>query len=103
MQGILPAWEIHVPENGVSALFEWPVETSLKLVKNWLRKEKVEDPVDLINGACKPLAYHLNSKMSQNHRTIGLGRQYKVIKDRLEELDPQVTANVIFGKYIYQA
>ena len=37
--------------------------------------------------------------MSQN-QTIGLRKQYEVIKDQLEELDPQVAANVIFGEYI---
>ena len=86
LQIILFAWEIHIPENSVSALSEWPAERSLKIVKNWLKNEKVEDYVDLINGACcEPLAYHLSSKMSQNHWSIGFGKEYKVIKDQLEE------------------
>ena len=38
--------------------------------------------------------------MSQNHWIIGLRKQFREIKDELEELDPQVAANVIFGEYI---
>jgi len=39
--------------------------------------------------------------MSHNHWIIGLREQLKEIKDQqLEELDPQVAANMIFGEYI---
>ena len=100
LQEILPAWEIHIPESGVSALSEWPKnKKSRNSVKQWLQEKNFRNPDDLIDGACEPLAYHLSSKMSQN-QTIGLRKQYEVIKDQLEELDPQVTANVIFGEYI---
>ena len=100
LQEILPAWEIHIPESGVSALSEWPKnKKSRNSVKQWLQEQNFGNPDDLIDGACEPLAYHLSSKMSQN-QTIGLRKQYEVIKDQLEELDPQVAANVIFGEYI---
>ena len=39
LQGILPAWKIHVPENGVSALSEWPAEKSLNR-KELVKKRK---------------------------------------------------------------
>ena len=101
LQEILPAWEIHIPETGVSALSEWPKNgKSRNSVKQWLQEQNHENPDDLIDGACEPLAYHLSSKMSQNHWIIGLRKQYKEIKDQLEVLDPQVAANVIFGEYI---
>ena len=100
LQEILPAWEIHIPESGVSALSEWPKNGKCRnSVKQWLQEQNFGNPDDLIDGACEPLAYHLSSKMSQN-QTIGLRKQYEVIKDQLEELDPQVAANVIFGEYI---
>ena len=101
LQEILPSWEIHIPESGVSALSEWPKNGKCRnSVKQWLQDQNHGNPDDLIDGACEPLAYHLSSKMSQNHWIIGLRKQYKEIKDQLEELDPQVAANVIFGEYI---
>ena len=95
-------WEIHIPESGVSALSEWPKnKKSRNSVKQWLQEQNHGNPDDLIDGACEPLAYHLSSKMSQNHWIIGLRNQYREIKDQLEELDPQqVAANVIFGEYV---
>ena len=97
---ILPSWEIHIQESGVSALSEWPKNGKCRnSVKQWLQDQNYGNPDDLIDGACEPLAYHLSSKMSQN-QTIGLRKQYEVIKDQLEELDPQVAANGIFGEYI---
>jgi hypothetical protein len=54
----------------------------------------------LIDGACEPLAYHLNSKMSQNHWIIGLRKQFDEVKHQLEELKPQIAANMIFEEYI---
>ena len=101
LQEILPAWLIHIPETGVSALSEWPKNgKSRNSVKQWLQEQNHGNPDDLIDGACEPLAYHLSSKMSQNHWIIGLRKQFREIKDELEELDPQVAANVIFGEYI---
>jgi hypothetical protein len=76
------------------------IKKSRNSVKQWLQEQNFGNPDDLIDGACEPLAYHLSSKMSQNQTTIGLRKQYEVIKDQLEELDPQVAANVIFGEYI---
>ena len=58
-------------------------------------------PDDLIDCACEPLVYHLSSKTAQNIWAICyLRRQYDSTKDQLEKLDPQVTANAIFGEYI---
>jgi hypothetical protein len=99
MQEILPLWEIHIPESGVSALSEWPKNGNPRnSVKQWLQEQNHGNPDDLIDGACEPLAYHRSSKISQNRWIHGLGKQYEVVKDQLEELDPQVAANVIFGE-----
>ena len=102
LQDILPVWEIHIPESGVSALSEWPKNGKCRnSVKQWLQDQNYGNPDDLIDGACEPLAYHLSSKMSQQFWAIcDLRRQYEVAKDQLEKLDPQVAANVIFGEYI---
>ena len=103
LQEILPLREIHIPESRVSALSEWPKNgKSWNSVKQWLQVQNHGNPGNLIDGACEPLVYHLSSEMSQNHWIIGLRKQYKEIKDQLKELDPQVAANVIFGKYIKQ-
>ena len=86
LQEILPSWEIHIPESGVSALSEWPKNgKSRNSVKQWLQEQNFGNPDDLIDGACEPLAYHFSSKIVQNHWTIGLRKQYEVIKDQLKK------------------
>ena len=75
LQEILPAWIIHIPETGVSALSEWPKNGKSR--KQWLQEQNHGNPDDLIGGACEPLAYHLSSKMSQQFWAIcDLRRQY---------------------------
>ena len=98
---ILPSWEIHIPQNGVSALSEWPASgIARSSVRKWLEEQNYLEPDDLIDGACEPLAFYLSSKMAQNHWVHQIPEQYKVIKEELEKCDPCDAAKEIFGEYI---
>ncbi len=51
LQDILPVWEIHIPESGVSALSEWPKNGKCRnSVKQWLQDQNHGNPDDLIDG-----------------------------------------------------
>ena len=113
---LLPDWTIVIPDKSCSvyALSKWPKKVTRKDVKAWLEEKQYENPNDLIDGACEPLAYYLSSSISEFHlnRKIDLDTiaqqkrfvfsAYKQIKSGLEQLQPRVAADLIFGEYIKQ-
>ncbi len=68
LQKILTDWTIIIP--GAScltfALSDWPaIGITRNVVKEWLEEKNNHKSDDLIDGACKPLAYYLSSSISQ--------------------------------------
>ena len=113
---LLPDWTIVIPDKSCSvhALSKWPKKVPRKDVKAWLEENKYENPNDLIDGACEPLAYYLSSLISEFHLntkmdldTIAQQKRfvfsaYKQTKSGLEKLQSRVAAELIFGEYIKQ-
>jgi hypothetical protein len=129
LQSILPRWNIVFPNvekdssltetqadfstelEGPCALSEWPTVGDCRNgVKKYLEDQNYNDPDDLIDGACEPLAFYLsnyirnekhkNSNMViDTHHLFRLQREAKHILDRLP---PDISAPRIFAKYLRQ-
>jgi hypothetical protein len=114
---LLSDWTIIIPGASCStfALSDWPaIGITRNSVKNWLEEKDHHKPDDLIDGACEPLAYYLSSSISnlnlssplevteeQESRYLSpnICKQTKIFLDQLE---PRLAAEVIFGNYIKQ-
>ncbi len=116
LQKILTDWTIIIPGASCSifALSDWPaIRITQNVVKQWLEEKNHHKPDDLIDGACEPLAYYLSSSISQlNLRSIielsedqesrCLTSIYEQVKNGLDQLEPRLSAEMIFGNYIKQ-
>ena len=82
-------------------------------VKQWLEEKNHQKPDDLIDGACEPLAYYLSSSISQlylssnielseDQESRSLTLIYEQVKNGLDQLEPRLAAEMIFGNYIKQ-
>jgi hypothetical protein len=114
---ILNDWTIIIPGASCStfALSDWPaIGITRNKVKRWLEEKNHHKPDDLIDGACEPLAYYLSSSISNLNLSSPLEvaeepesrylspNIYKQTKDILDQLEPRLAAEVIFGNYIKQ-
>jgi hypothetical protein len=139
LQSILPEWDIITPDaeqtssltesnatvlklppfsEGPCSLSEWPASGDCRdSVKQWLEDQHHEDPEDLIDGACEPLALYLShyfirafgtsveDAIQGGKRLLDIGYLHNVYheaKRNLEELSPRLAAREIFGEYIKQ-
>jgi hypothetical protein len=117
LKTILNDWTIIIPGASCStfALSDWPaIGITRNSVKKWLEEKNHHKPVDLIDGACEPLAYYLSSSISNLNLSSPLEvtaeqesrylspNIYKQTKDILDQLEPRLAAEVIFGNYIKQ-
>ena len=113
---ILTDWTIIIPSNSCSefALSNWPATGLTRNgVKQWLEDKNHQKPDDLIDGACEPLAYYLSSSISQlnlssiielseDKESRCLTSIYEQVKKGLDQLEPRLAAEKIFGNYIKQ-
>ena len=117
LKTILNDWTIIIPGDSCStfALSDWPaIGITRNSVKRWLEEKNHHKPDDLIDGACEPLAYYLSSSISNLNLSSPLEvaeepesrylspNIYKQTKDILDQLEPRLAAEVIFGNYIKQ-
>ncbi len=88
-------------------------EFSQNGVKQWLEEKYHQKPDDLIDGACEPLAYYLSSSISQlnlssiielseDQESRCLTSIYEQVKNGLDQLEPRLAAELIFGNYLKQ-
>ena len=116
LKTILTDWTIIIPSNSCSefALSNWPATGLTRNgVKQWLDDKNHQKPDDLIDGACEPLAYYLSSSISQlnlssiielseDKESRCLTSIYEQVKKGLDQLEPRLAAEKIFGNYIKQ-
>jgi hypothetical protein len=139
LQSILPEWDIITPDaektsslsesnatvlklppvsEGPCGLSDWPASGDCRdSVKQWLEDQHYEDPEDLIDGACEPLALYLShyfitafgssaeDGIQRGKRVLDISylrNVYHEAKRNLEELCPRLAAREIFGEYIKQ-
>ena len=117
LKTIFNDWTIIIPGASCStfALSDWPaIGITRNSVKKWLEEKNHHKPDDLIDGACEPLAYYLSSSISNLIMSSPLEvaeepesrylspNIYKQTKDILDQLEPRLAAEVIFGNYIKQ-
>ena len=116
LKTILTDWTIIIPSNSCSefALSNWPATVLTRNgVKQWLEDKNHQKPDDLIDGACEPLAYYLSSSISQlnlssiielseDKESRCLTSIYEQVKKGLDQLEPRLAAEKIFGNYIKQ-
>jgi hypothetical protein len=138
LQSILPEWNIIIPDDakqtsspltesntmvlqiapvseGLCALSEWPASGDCRDgVRQWLEDQHLEDPDDLIDGACEPLAFYLSHYFIKafvkgvfqgGNRLLDINylhNIYREAKRNLEDLSPKLAACEIFGEYIKQ-
>ena len=116
LKTILTDWTIIIPSNSCSefALSNWPATGLTRNgVKQWLEEKNHQKPDDLIDGACEPLAYYLSSSISQlnlssiielseDKESRCLTSIYEQVKKGLNQLEPRLAAEKIFGNYIKQ-
>ena len=116
LKTILTDWTIIIPSNSCSelALSNWPATGLTRNgVKQWLEDKNHQKPDDLIDGACEPLAYYLSSSISQlnlssiielseDKESRCLTSIYEQVKKGLDQLEPRLAAEKIFGNYIKQ-
>ena len=116
LKTILTDWTIIIPSNSCSefALSNWPATGLTRNgVKQWLEEKNHQKPDDLIDGACEPLAYYLSSSISQlnlssiielseDKESRCLTSIYEQVKKGLDQLEPRLAAEKIFGNYIKQ-
>ena len=116
LQKILTDWTIIIPGSSCSefALSNWPATGLTRNgVKQWLEEKNHQKPDDLIDGACEPLAYYLSSSISQlnlssiielsaDQESRCLTSIYQQVKNGLDQLEPHLAAEIIFGNYIKQ-
>jgi hypothetical protein len=103
LKTILTDWTIIIPSNFSSefALSNWPATgLNRKGVKQWLEDKNHQKPDDLIDVACEPLAYYLNSSISQlnlssiielseDQESRCLASIYEQVKNGLDQLEPR--------------
>jgi hypothetical protein len=116
LKKILTDWTIIIPSNSCSefALSNWPVTALTRNgLKHCLEDKNNQKPDDLIDGACEPLAYYLSSsisplnlssiiELSEDQESRCLTSIYEQLKNGLDQLEPSLAAEMIFGKYIKQ-
>ena len=105
LKKILPDWTIIIPKSSCSALSDWPTEGIIRNgVKEWLEEKNHPNPDDLIDGACDPLVYYLNSSISEIlfSSKIAIAQLnefvssvYTDLKDGLAHLEPRIAAQSI--------
>ncbi len=116
LKTILTDWTIIITSISCSefALSNWPATGFTRNgVKQWLEDKNHQKPDDLIDGACEPLAYYLSSSISQlnlssiielsaDQESRCLTSIYQQVKNGLDQLEPHLAAEIIFGNYIKQ-
>jgi hypothetical protein len=116
LKTIFTDWTIIIPSNSCSefALSNWPATGFTRNgVKQWLEDKNHQKPDDLIDGACESLAYYLSSSISQlnlssiielseDQESLCLTTIYEQVKKGLDQLEPRLAAEMIFGNYIKQ-
>ena len=75
LQPLIPDWEVHCPrEIGKGALYSlWPGEDKEQDLEEILSKLGCKRPLDLIHGACEPLALFLSKTIVNHLRKEGKG------------------------------
>ena len=114
LQTILTDWTIIIPGSSCSefALSNWPATGLTRNgVKQWLEEKNHQKSDDLIDGACGLLAYYLSSSISQlnlssiielseDQESRCLTSIYEQVKNGLDQLEPRLAAEMIFGNFI---
>jgi hypothetical protein len=115
LQTILTDWTIPGSSCSTFALSDWPaIGITQNVVKQWLEEKNQHKPDDLIDGVCEPLACYLSSSISslnlgsildvtegQESRYLS-SNIYKQTNDILDQLEPRLAAELIFGNYMKQ-
>ena len=119
LQTILSDQTIIIPGTSCSTFFalsNWPaIVITRNGVKQWLEEKNHRKPDDLIDGACETLAYYYLSSSISNlnlSSTLKVTEEqesrylspniYKQTKDILDQSEPRLAAELIFGNYIKQ-
>lgn len=106
LKSILPSWDICIPEEHTcAALSDWPAKINRDVVKDWLKKQNIQDTDDLLDGACEPFAFYLSSKiklMIENGNFDSVEASYQSIKLEFDNLNPRDAAKLVFEKFVQQ-
>jgi hypothetical protein len=112
LKGILPTWEIFIPEHekgstrqSFPALSDWPTINIRDTVTHWVEEHNAENIEDFLDGLCEPLAFYLSNKIKQdielrNFHSIKIS--YQSIKSELDSLEAVDAAQFVLGRYINQ-